>query len=490
MTTYTPESLPDRLEDGDIIDIAYSGNVQALSVQPGRWKLEVWGAQGGYRSSTSYGGKGGYATGIIELSDPTTLYCRARGSGNTAGKSSSTLSGKGGFNGGGLRAYYAGGGGASDIRIGEDSLLARVIVAGGGGSDGGSSKAGGAAGAAASSGYGTNNGAGNTTYSGSSTSTTASSQSTVVNASSTAIYGGFGFGGNGQYRSSGYGGAGGGGWYGGSGTYPDGSSDDDKGGSGGSGYVWTEDTASQYPTGCLLDADLYLSETSVLLGSATITSPSGTSETGHSGDGHVRLTLIKSFGFTATFIIGESTVTSTVMTGDPVEFPSSTSRFEISYWTVEGVRIDSESYTIDADTTFVAVGRYIWQATMVIAGSSSTIGILDGEAPDLPTKVDNYYIEYWTVEGRIIDGSAYRMSEDTTFVAWGGNRFYPSDFIGFDGDRTLYAKYDTLYSANESVTTSRNLKLYAVWAGLTVELTPNPVDAGKGVLVTVGIVIT
>ena len=278
-----------KLAIGDVINIPYSGAAKSIKLPAGKYRLQCWGAQGGYRSSSSQG-KGGYAIGTLTLTRPTNIYVYVGGSGQT-GKTA------GGFNGGGKRGTFNGGGGATDFRIEQDSLYARVIVAGGGASDGSSSKYGGAGGgtvgqATLASSYGTNNGPGNTTYSGSGTTTTAASQSATTTGS-TDIYGGFGFGGNGVVRSSGYGGAGGGGWYGGSGTYPDGSGDDDKGGAGGSGYVYTSSTASQYPSGCLLNSEYYLADASTTIGTSSFVSTSGASETGHTGDGYARITVLE-----------------------------------------------------------------------------------------------------------------------------------------------------------------------------------------------------
>lgn len=103
----------------------------------------------------------------------------------------------------------------------------------------------------------------------------------------------FGQGGQGLSDSGGYGGAGGGGWYGGGGSYPDYSGDDDRGGGGGSGYVYTSSTASNYPSGCLLNSSYYLTSASTTAGNTSFTSPTGTSETGHTGNGYVRITVIK-----------------------------------------------------------------------------------------------------------------------------------------------------------------------------------------------------
>lgn len=285
ITTTTPSSL----KTGDILNCPYSGSKKSITLPKGTYKLEVWGAEGGYRSSTSYSGKGGYSSGVIYFQKPTQVYLYSGGSGRTGGTA-------GGFNGGGRRGSYYGGGGASDIRIGRDSLYARVIVAGGGGSDGATNKAGGYGGGTTGQSRTESYGSGG--YGGTQTGVSNSSWQTTSHSTSTSTqagaYAGFGFGGNGITRSSGYGGAGGGGWYGGSGTYPDSSGDDDRGGGGGSGYVYTYTTASNYPRGCLLNSSYYLSNPLTKAGSSSFVSPiTGSSETGHSGNGYVRITVIE-----------------------------------------------------------------------------------------------------------------------------------------------------------------------------------------------------
>ena len=258
-----------------VLNYAYTGSSQNVELLPGKYKLEVWGAQGGYRSSTSYAGKGGYSVGTITLTANTKLYAYVGGSGNTGGTS-------GGFNGGGKRDNYNGGGGGTDFRIGSDSLYARVIVAGGGGSDGATNKTGmyggGTSGGSASQNYG-NGGQGGTATSG------GAGYSSGANTP-----GSFGKGGQGYNHSSGYGGAGGGGWYGGAGSYPDSSGDDDRGGGGGSGYVYTSSTASNYPSGCLLNSSYYLSNASTTAGNASMPATTSGTETGHSGNGYARIT--------------------------------------------------------------------------------------------------------------------------------------------------------------------------------------------------------
>lgn len=284
MATYDlTQNIPTKIAAGDILNCPYSGTYKTITLPKGIYKFECWGAQGGYRSSSSYGGLGGYSVGTITLAEKSTLaYLYTGGSGSTGGTS-------GGFNGGGSRDSYAGGGGASDIRIGSTSLYARVIVAGGGGSDGATNKSGmyggGTTGGTTTENYGTGGGGGTQTSGG-----TGSSSASGSGTSGT--YGAFGVGGYGYNAKNGYGGAGGGGWYGGAGSYPDISGDDDRGGGGGSGYVYTSSTVSNYPSGCLLNSSMYLTDASTIAGNASMPSTSGSTETGHSGNGYIRITVI------------------------------------------------------------------------------------------------------------------------------------------------------------------------------------------------------
>ena len=91
--------------------------------------------------------------------------------------------------------------------------------------------------------------------------------------------GSFGQGGNGY---SSYGTGGGGGWYGGGGGTYDGAGSGTtySAGGGGSGYVYTSSTASQYPSGCLLNSSYYLTSAS-------------TTGNNRSGNGYARITLVE-----------------------------------------------------------------------------------------------------------------------------------------------------------------------------------------------------
>ena len=274
-----------NIKTGDILNFNYTGAVQSITLPKGTYTLECWGAQGGNRSQDSASatvtgsGLGGYSIGTLTLTQLTTCYIYVGGKG---GMSSSTGNVKveGGFNGGGFASHEStgepgnGGGGATDVRIAQDSLYARVIVAGGGGGSGEDNETGGYGG-------GETGGAG----SGNTSLTQASQTSGGTNSF------GFGLGGN-TYN----GGAGGGGWYGGASRYSVSSystGDDSEGGGGGSGYVYTSSTAKNYPSGCLLNSSYYLSAAKTIAGNTSFTSPTGSSETGHSGNGYCRITVIE-----------------------------------------------------------------------------------------------------------------------------------------------------------------------------------------------------
>lgn len=268
-----------NIKTGDILNFDYTGTVQTVTLPKGTYKLECWGAQGGYSSSNSgievgMGGKGGYSAGTITLNQKTLIYIYTGGVGSISGNGKAD----GGFPNGGsswtssTSEGAGGGGGSSDIRIGTDSLYARVIVAGGGGGGGEDNETGG--------------------YGGGETGGTSGSGTP---GSQTAPSGYFGIGGHTSYD----GGGGGGGWYG---AYPAGgqttpatgnSGNDTSGSPGGSGYVYTSATASNYPSGCLLNSSYYLSAAKTIAGNTSFTSPTGSSETGHSGNGYCRITVIE-----------------------------------------------------------------------------------------------------------------------------------------------------------------------------------------------------
>ena len=309
MATYDLASaVPPYLFANDILNCSYSGTFKSISLPPGTYKLECWGAQGGTYNSSYAGGKGGYASGNLSLETTTTLYLYAGGQGSRV--TTASTAGGGGFNGGGNGATGSntsycgiGGGGASDIRIGSTDLKARVIVAGGGGAAG-----------YYSSSYCGNGGIGGGTSGGSGTS---SNSNYTVGGGATQTAGGASYGGTTSYSPGYFGGGGGwssgtagngggGGWYGGG-------SSTRVGAGGGSGYVYTSSTASNYPSGCLLDENYYLTSASTSNGGTSFTGTGGSSETGHSGNGYVRITIISCEGSPTLYSLTSSIPSSSVI---------------------------------------------------------------------------------------------------------------------------------------------------------------------------------
>ena len=73
MATYDLTSTtPAKIQTGDILNCPYSGSYKTITLPAGTYKLEVWGAMGGYRSSATYAGKGGYSVGTLTLTDKST----------------------------------------------------------------------------------------------------------------------------------------------------------------------------------------------------------------------------------------------------------------------------------------------------------------------------------------------------------------------------------------------------------------------------------
>ena len=315
-------------------DYSYTGAVQTATLKAGTHKLEVWGAQGGSYNTSYYGGKGGYSYGTLTLTENITAYINIGGQGGSV--SSSTTGGTGGNNGGGAGGNGSssstgiagsGGGGATDIRLKQDSLYARVIVAGGGGGAGGAGQNGGSSldnNTASIGGIGggtsgiTGNNSGQSNYGGkaggagtattagtagsASTSTTSSTDNTYCagggGGAGGGWYGGGGGGGGSLTQSSQRGNAGNSGSFGTGGKggasysscerayYGSGGGS----GGGGSGYVYTSSTATNYPSGCLLNSSYYLTNASTIAGNTSFTDNSGSTVTGHSGNGYARIT--------------------------------------------------------------------------------------------------------------------------------------------------------------------------------------------------------
>ncbi|MBR4985616.1 MAG: hypothetical protein IKY83_07750 [Proteobacteria bacterium] len=244
-------------------NFGYLGKEESVTLLPGNYRLQVWGAEGNAQYDGGIAGKGGYSIGTYKLNAKTTFYV------NVGGKP---------YNGGG--SAQCAGGGATHIATASGLLSALsgkqssvLIVAGGGG--GGERETGGYGGGTTG-----NNGLRGSGNCGPVTVTaTGANQSaggapgTVNNGYGSGSKGVFGKGGDGNCTSLVSGGCdtgagGGGGWYGGGGIPYCGA------GGGGSGHIGTGVSGSTYP------------------GNMSFVAPGGTTETGHSGTGYARITLL------------------------------------------------------------------------------------------------------------------------------------------------------------------------------------------------------
>ncbi len=259
----------------EIRDWNYTGGQQSITLPPGTYQLECWGAEGGGRrlsgnGNSGLGGLGGYSVGNLTLTANTNIYIYVGGQ----GYSSNSGSAAGGWNGGG--AGYAssagepgnGGGGGTDIRIVSNSVNHRIIVAGGGGGGGeDSGDSYGHGGGTSGNGYGTYDG----------------TQTKAGNG------GGFGYG---AATNRGDGGGGGGGWYGGGTLSTTSVGSDTQGGGGGSGFIWTEATFSYPPSSYVKQTQYYLKKAKTISGGVAMPNPAGGSMTGKQGHGLVRITVL------------------------------------------------------------------------------------------------------------------------------------------------------------------------------------------------------
>ena len=129
----------------------YTGEEQTfIAPVNGTYKLETWGASGGYSKESTYlGGYGGYATGQASLNIDQKVYINVGGRGENG--TSATTDKAGGYNGGGYSYHFShndcfsgSGGGATHMSL-SSGLLVKLenkksdilIVSGGGGGAGG-----------------------------------------------------------------------------------------------------------------------------------------------------------------------------------------------------------------------------------------------------------------------------------------------------------------------------------------------------------------
>ena len=300
-----------------VMTFGYEGRSREIVLEKGKYKLEVWGAQGGNSAGCGTGrfanvprgkgGLGGYSVGQITLSEKTKFFIYVGGEGKSA-QAGDGMDTAGSFpDGGGTKTGHCDdytsvpgtGGGSTSIRAKSDSLYSRVIVAGGGGGAGGDGECtdhGGFGGGASG---GNSYAIGSLRDRGAGTQT-GSTPGPIGSGTTEGVAGTFGQGATGLYRTGrDSGGGGGGGWYGGgSGGY--GGYTHCASGGGGSGWIFTEESFSAWKSGDSqnagrfeLDSSFYLSDARTVPGNALFPDTSGSgSETGHSGNGFAKITAI------------------------------------------------------------------------------------------------------------------------------------------------------------------------------------------------------
>lgn len=262
----------------------YANYVQNVSLFPGKYKLECWGACGGAVDTSDWTdcAKGGYSKGEIVFKKRTNLQICVGQSGYEQVPEGSSLT-RSGFNGGGVAgkittgrfAYSKYGGGATDIRLYQPyaiwdntkSLLSRILVAGGGGgmknNFASARSVGHGGGYVGANGIGRDRDfcGGGSQYQGGTSYDTEEYHGSL---------------GKGGYGNIGVGG--GGGWHGGAGSYFN------ECGGGGSGYALTKD--SYKPPGYIATPEYYLENVVMTTGGNTT-----------KADGYAKITLLQALPF-------------------------------------------------------------------------------------------------------------------------------------------------------------------------------------------------
>ena len=432
---------------------SYTGDYQLFTAPyTGSYKIELWGAQGGSGQYTGktlyYGGKGSYTSGTILLNKGEDIYIYVGGSGTSvSGSSSATVTNNGkNYNGGGRATFYSnnsvggGGGGATDVRYFSSTptndelvwsstkgLNSRIMVAAGGG---------GAKSHSSSPSYSGTGGAGGILvgYNG----TSANSTCYAYGSGGTQIGGGlaikcandgrndstvaiFGYGGSdiseGYYNSSDNHAGGGGGYFGGGRGYH-------APGGGGSSYVsgyfgaiaiTSENSrTAKCSTADSVECSYHYSnkifnDPQIKSGTESMPSISGSTETGHAGNGNAKITYIPSITVTFNPGIGGSVspTSKDVIFGSKYgTLPTPTkSGFVFKEWNTQS---DGNGNKITSNTTVTTNSNHTLYA---IWGSPITVTFdANGGEVTPTTKL--------VTEGGIYGGLPIPTKEGYTFAGW------------------------------------------------------------------------
>lgn len=395
MATYDlTSSIPSSssLKTGDILNCPYSGTYKSITLPKGTYKLECWGAQGGNgtaspsNDSQLFGGKGGYSYGVFSPTSNTVLYLYSGGQGATA--TDSTLSGpNGGYNGGGAGSRNGsnnsntqtsgGGGGATHIAITSgllntlsSSTASILLIAGGGGGAGG--WYGSFSTQSSDGGYGGGNSGGSAANGGG------------YSVSGGTQLSGYSFGQGASASTHLDQGGGGGGYYGG--YCSTGSSDNSIcGGGGGSGYINTSK----------------LTSASTIAGNTSFTSPTGTTETGHSGNGYIRITVQSIFNWAY----------STISISAPTYNKQNTSS-----WTLTPSACRYFSFTPTISGEFIVYSNSSTDTYGYLTSSITSLNDSGQPSSNILASDDNYAEKYGGIGANF--GICYKVTAGTTYYIY------------------------------------------------------------------------
>lgn len=279
--------------EGTTYNFSYTGSEQTFTPScRGTYTLEAWGAQGG-GTSTRPGGKGAYTKGELLLNTGDSIYVYVGGEGAHIEQ----ITNIGGYNGGGYSGNNAGsnsygGGGATDFRLVNGNwnliqgLKSRIMVASAGGGN------------VANTSYSTVPGVGGTLIGQSASGTysaavpTGGTQTGPGESFEGTRSGYFGY--SQQTNTSGWGGGGGSGYYGGSNGHG-------YAGAGGSSFISghsgcdaiknTSNDTIVHSNQSIHYSGYKFTNTVMKAGNEIMPSVSGSTETGHSGNGYAKVTF-------------------------------------------------------------------------------------------------------------------------------------------------------------------------------------------------------
>lgn len=101
--------------------------------------------------------------------------------------------------------------------------------------------------------------------------------------------------------------------------------------------------------------------------------------------------------------------------------PNSTEYVIFNYWTVNGEKVDLNSYTVNTNTYFIADVTYKFEVNFTVNNNSISKQIVTKNAfATAPTNpiLEGYDFDGWTTNGvDLVDISSYQITENITFVA-------------------------------------------------------------------------